>query len=172
SGGQLALVHAVTRRAYGVICRSQHAPAAGMTLGRHRHVFKDFLFVPDVVSCGDNVRTQIEELFGDCGREAEAAGGVLAIDYEQIDGVRLHHMRQVLAHDPASRRPEHVSYKKNLHSLRLSHLTDSRRCGTNTEICVQGSRLIAACGSLLCMAQSGRFALSLRILAVLASEPD
>src|ERR1700723_3538908 len=33
------------------------------------------------------------------------------------------------------------------------------------------SRLNPSCGSLLCMAQSGRFGLSLRILTVLASEP-
>lgn len=34
-----------------------------------------------------------------------------------------------------------------------------------------GSPFIPHCGSLACMAQSGRFALSLRILTVLASEP-
>jgi DNA-binding IscR family transcriptional regulator len=36
----------------------------------------------------------------------------------------------------------------------------------------RGSRLRPRCGSLLCMAQSGRFGLSLRILTVLASAPE
>src|ERR1019366_6891997 len=35
----------------------------------------------------------------------------------------------------------------------------------------RGSRINPPCDSLLCMAQSGRFGLSLRILTVLASEP-
>ena len=40
------------------------------------------------------------------------------------------------------------------------------------EIDLRGSRMFHRCGSLLFMAKSGRFGLSLRILTVLAAEPD
>ena len=68
-----------------------------------------------MVTGGDYVRAEVEELFGDGGREAEAAGGVLAIDDEEIDGVGLDQVGQVLMHDVSAGGAKDIAYKQNLH---------------------------------------------------------
>jgi hypothetical protein len=59
--------------------------------------------------------TKVEEFFGDGGREAEAAGGIFAVDDEEIDGVGLEQVGQVLVHDVPARGAKYVAYKQNLH---------------------------------------------------------
>ncbi len=49
-----------------------------------------------------------------CGRHAEAAGGVFDIDDGEVDVVRLAHVADVLAHDPASRAAEDVADEKDV----------------------------------------------------------
>jgi hypothetical protein len=72
-----------------------------------------------MVTGGDYVSTEIEELFGDCGREAEAAGGIFTVDDEEIDGMSLEQVGQVLACNVPARGAEYVAYKQNLHCTSL-----------------------------------------------------
>jgi hypothetical protein len=78
-------------------------------------VLEDFFLVPDVVAGGDDVRAEVEELFGDGWGEAEAAGGVLAVDDEEVDGVGLEEVGQVLVHNVPAGGAEDIAYKQNLH---------------------------------------------------------
>ena len=68
-----------------------------------------------MIAGGDDVRAEIEELFSDGGREAEAAGGVFAVDDEEVDGVGLEQVGEVLMHDVAACGAEDIAYKQNLH---------------------------------------------------------
>jgi hypothetical protein len=68
------------------------------------------------------VRTEVEEFFGDAGRDAEAACGILAVDDEQIDVVGLDDVCEVLADDMAARRAEDVADEENVHLMSLSRL--------------------------------------------------
>ena len=73
-----------------------------MGVGGDGHVLEDLFLVPDVVAGGDDVGAEVEELFGDGGRDAEAAGGVFAVDDEEVDGVGFEDVREVLADDVAA----------------------------------------------------------------------
>jgi len=77
---KLALVDAETRRPGGVVGRADNAAVAVARIGRDRHVLEDLFFVPDVVAGGDDMRAEVEELFGDGGRDSEASSGVFAVD--------------------------------------------------------------------------------------------
>jgi hypothetical protein len=91
------------------------AAAAGVGVFGNGHVLEDLFFVPDVVTGGDYVGSEIEELFGDGGSDAEAAGGVFAVDDEEIDGVGVEDVRQVFADDMAAGGAEDVADKENIH---------------------------------------------------------
>ena len=65
-----------------------------------------------------------EEFFGEGGRDAEAAGGVFAVDDEEIDGVGFEDVGEMLADDVAAGGAEDVADEKNVHRMSLS-----RRCG-------------------------------------------
>ena len=90
-----------------------------MRVGRDGHVLEDLFLVPDVVAGGDDVRAEVEELFGDGGRDAEASGGVFAVDDEEIDGVGFEDVGQMFADDVAAGGAEDVADKKNIHSKSL-----------------------------------------------------
>ena len=62
-----------------------------------------------MIASGEHVRAQVEEVFSDLGSQAEAAGGILGIDDDQIDGVRLAHMADVLTDNFATRAAEYVA---------------------------------------------------------------
>jgi len=79
------------------------------------HVFEDLFFVPDVVAGGDDVRAEVEELVGDGRREAEAAGGVFAVDDEEIDGVGFKDVRKVFADDVAAGGAKDIADKEDIH---------------------------------------------------------
>jgi hypothetical protein len=61
------------------------------------------------------VGSEIEELFCDGGREAEAAGGVFAVDDEEIDVVGFKDMGQVFADDVAAGRAKDIADEEDIH---------------------------------------------------------
>ena len=119
---QLALVDAEAGGADGVVGGAEDAAAADVGVGRDRHVLEDLFLVPDVVAGGDDVRAEVEELFGDGGRDAEAAGGVFAVDDEEVDGVGFEDVGKVLADDVAAGRAEDVADEENVHLMSLSRM--------------------------------------------------
>jgi hypothetical protein len=115
AGGKLALVEAKAGSADGVVGGAEDAAAAGVGVGWDGHVFEDLFFVPDVVAGGDDVGAQVEELVGDGGGEAEAAGGVFAVDDEEIDGVGFEDVREVFADDVAAGGAEDIADEEDIH---------------------------------------------------------
>ena len=110
-----SLIDAITGKAELQIRRTQHAPGALMALGGHGfQIVGQLALIPHMVAGGQHVRAQVEDLLGDLRRHAKAAGGVLGIDDDQIDGVRLAHMADMLTDDPASRAAEDVADKENV----------------------------------------------------------
>ena len=65
-----------------------------------------------MVARGDDVRAQVEQLFGERRRQAKAAGGIFSVDHHQADLVVFDHMRQVLADDTPPRAAKNVTHKK------------------------------------------------------------
>jgi hypothetical protein len=61
------------------------------------------------------VGAEVEEFFGDGGGDAEAAGGVFAVDDEEIDGVGFEDVGEMLAYDVAAGRTEDVADEENVH---------------------------------------------------------
>ena len=66
------------------------------------------------------MRAEVEELFGEGGCDAEAAGGVFAVDDKQVDGVGFEDVREVFADDVAAGGAEDVADKEDIHPLRVS----------------------------------------------------
>jgi hypothetical protein len=56
-----------------------------------------------VVTSSDYVRAEVEELFCDGRREAKAASGVLAVNDEEIHGVGVDEVGNVLVRNVAAR---------------------------------------------------------------------
>ena len=104
----------------GVVGGAEDAAAADVGVGGDGHVLEDFLLVPDVVAGGDDVGTEVEELFGEGGGDAEASGGVFAVDDEEIDGVGFEDVGEVLADDVAAGRTEDVADEENVHLWSLA----------------------------------------------------
>ena len=75
-----------------------------------------------MVAGGDDVSAEVEELFGERGRDAEAAGGVFAVDDEEVDGVGGDDVGEVLADDVAAGRAEDVADEENVHWVSLSRV--------------------------------------------------
>ena len=98
-----------------VVGGAKDAAAADVRVGGDVDVLEDLFLVPDVVAGGDDVRAEVEELFCDGGREAEAAGGVFAVDDEEIDGVGFKHVGQVFADDVAAGGAEDIADKEDIH---------------------------------------------------------
>jgi len=61
-----------------------------------------------------NIRAQVEKLFGNLGRHSKPARGILRVDDQQFDIVCLAHMVNVLAHNPPPRASENVANKKDV----------------------------------------------------------
>jgi enamine deaminase RidA (YjgF/YER057c/UK114 family) len=81
-----------------------------MALGGGRvHVVDQVALVPDVVAGGQNIRAQIEEFLGKLRRNAEATGGILGVDDDQLDVVSLTKMTDVLADNAASGTSEYIA---------------------------------------------------------------
>jgi hypothetical protein len=99
----------------GEVGGAEDAAAADVRVGGDGHVLEDLFFVPDVVAGGDDVGSEVEELFRDGGGDAEASGGVFAVDDEEIDGVGVEDVGEVLAYDVAAGRTEDVADEENVH---------------------------------------------------------
>ena len=112
---ELAFVDAEAGGAVSVVGGTDDAAATLVGVGGDGHVLEDFFLVPDVVAGGDDVGAEVEELFGEGGGDAEAAGGVLAVNDEKIDGVRFDDVGEVFADDVAAGRAEDVADEENVH---------------------------------------------------------
>lgn len=120
--GELAFVGTEAGCAVGVVAGAEDAAATLVRAGRDGHVLEDLFLVPDVVAGGDDLGTEVEDFFGDGGRDAEAAGGVLAVDDEEIDGVGFHNVGEMFADDVAAGRTEDVADEENVHRMSLSRV--------------------------------------------------
>ncbi len=115
AGGEFALVEAEAGSSSGVVGGAEDAAAAVVRVGGDGHVFEDLALVPDVVAGGDDVGSHVEDLFGEGGRDAEASGGVFAIDDEEVDGVGFEDVGEMLAYDVAAGGAEDVADKEDVH---------------------------------------------------------
>jgi hypothetical protein len=106
----------------GVVGGANDAAAADVGVGGDRHVLEDLFFVPDVVTSGDDVGTEIEDLFCDGGGDAEATGGVFAVDYQQVDGVGVEDVGEMLAHDVAAGGAKDIADEEDIHWERVADL--------------------------------------------------
>jgi hypothetical protein len=84
-------------------------------VGGDGHVLEDLFFVPDVVAGGDDVGAEVEELFRDGRGEAEASGGVLAVDDKEIDGVGFKDVGKVFADDVAAGGAKDIADEEDIH---------------------------------------------------------
>jgi hypothetical protein len=92
------------------VCRPHHAPPTLLAVGgRAVHVVNQFALVPHVVAGGQNVRAKVEKLLGDLGRDAEPAGRVFRVHHDQVHVMRLTHMPDMFAHNPAPRAAKNVA---------------------------------------------------------------
>jgi hypothetical protein len=80
---------------------------------RHLKVFNDFAFIPDVIPGRHYVDAEIEKLFRQRRRDAEASRGILAVGNDQIGSVLLAQFRQAVLYDGPPGAPENVAYEKN-----------------------------------------------------------
>jgi len=111
-----SLVDAVAGQAVLQVGGAQDAASALMALfGSRLHVLDQLFLVPDVVAGGDDVGAKVEEFFSERGRDAEAAGGVFAVDDGEVDLVAFAHMRQMFADDPAPGTSEDITYEEDFH---------------------------------------------------------
>jgi hypothetical protein len=67
-----------------------------------------------VVAGGEYIGSKVEQVFSDLRRNAKSACGILGIDYNEIDGMRIDDMANVLAHNLATRASEDVTDEKNV----------------------------------------------------------
>jgi DNA-binding IscR family transcriptional regulator len=81
-------------------------------------------------------------------------------------------MGEMFANDMPPSRPKDIANKEDIHHPNPSMLSCEPLLCPVSWLPSSGGRFHLSCDSLLCMAQSGRFGLSLRILTVLAAEPD
>jgi hypothetical protein len=84
-------------------------------IGGNGHVFEDLALVPDVVTGGDDVGAEVEEFFCDGGGDAEASGGIFAVDDEEIDGVGFEDVGEMFADDVAAGGAKDIADKEDIH---------------------------------------------------------
>jgi len=85
--GELIYGGTVAGRAGGIVQRAQEA---GLVVQE----FGDLLLVPEVVAAGDDVDAGGEDLFGGARGDAGAAGGVLAVGHDEVEGVARPQLRE------------------------------------------------------------------------------
>ena len=111
----LPFVHTQAGQIGSVVRGAEDAAAAGVRVRRGGlNVFDDLALVPDVVAGGDDVNAEIEQLFGDGGGDAEAAGRIFSVD-DEINRAVFDQAGQAVFDDVASRTSENVADKKNMH---------------------------------------------------------
>ena len=88
-------IDAVAGQAVLQVGGAQDAAGAVVAVGgAELHVVDQLALVPDVVAGGDDVGAEVEEVFGEWRRDAEAAGGVFAVDDGEVDLVAFAHVRR------------------------------------------------------------------------------
>src|ERR1700678_1786638 len=102
-----------------------------MGIGGDSHVFEDLAFVPDVVASRDDVGAEVEEFFRDGWRDAEASGGVFAVDDEEIDGVGFKDVGQMFVDDVAAGGAKDIADKEDVH-LKSLHGHHKKLCNGAT----------------------------------------
>jgi len=61
------------------------------------------------------VGAEVEEVFGDGGGEAEASGGVFAVDDQEVDVVGFKYVGQVFADDVAAGGAKDIADEEDIH---------------------------------------------------------
>ena len=93
-------------------------------LGRALDEDQRLLLVPGVVAAGDRVGAGVDEVLVDRLGDAEAAGGVLAIDGDEIEPPVAHQPGQTLEQDGAAAASHDVADEENAHALRRPAVDD------------------------------------------------
>ena len=75
------------------------------------------LLVEPMIAAGQNIDAGGEKIVGDIARDAEAAGGVLAIGDDEIDGEPLAQAGQLGREHVAPGPADHIADEKNPHAL-------------------------------------------------------
>jgi hypothetical protein len=119
--GKFALVDAEAGGADGIVGGAEDTAAADVGVFGDGYVLEDLALVPDVIAGGDDVSTEIEELFCDGRGDAKAASGVFSVDDEEVDGVGFKDVREVFADDVAAGGAKDIADKKDVH-LRSLHV--------------------------------------------------
>ena len=104
----------------GVVGGTEDATTPLVGGGGNAHVVEDLALIPDVVAGGDYMSAEVEDLFRNGRGDAEAAGGVFAVDDEEINCVGFEDVWQVFADDVAAGGAEDVSDEEDVHWLRVS----------------------------------------------------
>jgi hypothetical protein len=86
-----------------------------------------------VVAGGDDVGAEIEELFCDGGREAEAAGGVFAVNDKEINIVGFKHVGKMFTHDMAAGGAKDIADEEDIHWKSL-HGGGSVNCAASPDL--------------------------------------
>ena len=110
---------AAAARRVGVVGRPQQARL-------DVDVVERLALVPDVVAGRDDVHALRKQAVADLARDAVAAGGVLAVDDDQVDGVARHQRRQPHADQIAAGAPDDVADKQQLHARRVDSMGTDR----------------------------------------------
>ena len=114
--GDDALVDAIPWQAGLHVGGAQDAAGASVAIrGGRGKVIEQLAFVPDMVAGGHHVGAEIEQLLGDLGRHAKAAGGVLDIHDGEVDVMGFAHVADVFAHDFATCAAEDVADEEDVH---------------------------------------------------------
>ena len=96
------------------ICGPEDAAGTLLAVGWGGEVVEQLALVPHVIAGGHDVGAEVEELIGDLGGYAKAAGGVFDVHDGEVDFVGLAQMADVLAHDAASRAAEDVADEEDV----------------------------------------------------------
>lgn len=72
---------------------------------------------------------KVEEFFRDRGSEAEASGGIFAVDDKQIDGIGFKDVGKMFADDMAAGGAKDIADKEDIHSKSLHGAAESRDHG-------------------------------------------
>ena len=78
-------------------------------------VVDEFALVPDVVAGGEDVGAEVEEVVGNLRSDAEAAGGVFAVDDDELGLVGLAQVTDVRLEDAAARAAKDVADEEDVH---------------------------------------------------------
>jgi hypothetical protein len=76
----------------------------------------DVAVAEGVVAERDRVGARAEERGGDLGGDPHAAGGILAVDHDEVGGLALDQARQQPFDDGAAGRAHDVAYEEDLHA--------------------------------------------------------